>query len=141
MWYYRRQLGALDIPKRSGLLFLSIILDKRGWGEPERVFCPQTQYHGQMTISMELYELKTLCADMAALGVATFQKENAPASDLISQREAYKLFQEVRVKRWVANGMISPVRNGAALNSKRHYSRAELMALNNAERLNTIINR
>ena len=42
-----------------------------------------------MTITMELYELKTLCANMAALGVATYQKEAAPASDLISQREAY----------------------------------------------------
>lgn len=78
---------------------------------------------------------------MAALGVAKFICEKSPAEDLISQREAYRLFHETRVKRWVANGMISPVRNGAALNSKRHYSRSELMALNNAERLNTIINR
>ncbi len=94
-----------------------------------------------MAISMELYELKTLCADMAALGVATYQKEAAPANDLISQREAYRLFQEARVKRWVDSGLITPQRNGVALNSKRYYSRAELMAINNAERLNTIIHR
>lgn len=65
-----------------------------------------------MTITMELYELKTLCANMAALGVATYQKEAAPATDLISQREAYRQFQEVRVKRWVENGLITPQRNG-----------------------------
>lgn len=94
-----------------------------------------------MTISMELYELKTLCADMAALGVAEYQKASAPASDLISQREAFRQFQEVRVKRWVENGLITPQRNGSAINSKRYYSRAELMAINNAERLNTIIHR
>ncbi len=94
-----------------------------------------------MAIIIELYELKTLFADMAALGVATLQKHSEPASDLISQREAYRLFQEVRVKRWVKSGLITPKRNGAALNSKRYYSRAELMALNNAERLNTIIHR
>ncbi|MBD5256190.1 MAG: hypothetical protein HDS50_05440 [Bacteroides sp.] len=94
-----------------------------------------------MAITMELYELKTLCADMAALGVATFQKDAAPATDLISQREAYRQFQEVRVKRWVDNGLVTPQRNGAAANSKRYYSRAELLAINNAERLNTIINR
>ena len=35
-----------------------------------------------MTITMELYELKTLCANMAALGVATYQKEAAPAATL-----------------------------------------------------------
>lgn len=94
-----------------------------------------------MIITMELYELKTLCANMAALGVATYQKDAAPATDLISQREAYRQFQEVRVKRWVENGLITPQRNGAALNSKRYYSRAELMALNQAERLNTIIHK
>lgn len=94
-----------------------------------------------MTVTMELYELKTLCSDMAALGVATYQKGAAPATDLISQREAYRQFQEVRVKRWVESGLITPQRNGAALNAKRYYSRAELMAIDNAERLNTIIHR
>lgn len=78
---------------------------------------------------------------MAALGVAQFQKTTAPASDLISQREAYRLFQEVRVKRWVEKGMVKAQRNGASLNSKLYYSRAELMAINNAENLNTIMHR
>lgn len=90
---------------------------------------------------MELYELKTLCANMAALGVATFQKDVAPATDRLSQREAYRQFQEVRVKRWVEKGLITPQRNGAAANSKRYYSRAELMAINEAEKLNSIIHK
>lgn len=94
-----------------------------------------------MSITLELYELKTLCAEIAALGVANYEKMNAPAKDLISQREAYRLFQEVRVKRWLAQGLVSTQRNGAATNSKRYYSRAELMAANNAERMNSIINR
>ncbi len=94
-----------------------------------------------MSITMELYELKTLCANMAALGVATYQKDASPAADLISQREAYRQFQEVRVKRWVNDGLITPKRNGAALNSKRFYSRAELLAIHNAERLKTIVHR
>lgn len=94
-----------------------------------------------MAIRLELYELKTMCANMAALGVATYQKEAAPASDLISQREAYRQFQEVRVKRWVEDGLVTPQRNGSAKNSKRYYSRAELMTINQAERLNTIIHR
>lgn len=94
-----------------------------------------------MTVTLELYELKTLCADMAALGVATFQKAQAPADDLISQREAYRQFQEMRVRRWVENGLVRPERNGSAPNSKRYYSRAELIAANNAEKLNSIINR
>lgn len=94
-----------------------------------------------MTITMELHELKNLCMDMAALGVAQHDKMVAPAKDMVSQREAYRLFQEVRVKRWMAQGLISPDRNGASANAKKYFSRAELMALNNAEKLNSIVNR
>ena len=53
-----------------------------------------------MTIQMELYELKNLCMEMASLGAANYVKQTTPAKDLISQREAYRLFQECRVKRW-----------------------------------------
>lgn len=94
-----------------------------------------------MTITLELYELKTLCADMAALGVATQEKMKAPAKDQISQREAFRLFQEGRVRRWVETGLVTPQRNGAAKNSTRYYSRADLMAANQAEILNSILHR
>ena len=53
-----------------------------------------------MAIQMELYELKNLCMEMASLGAANYVKQTIPAKDLISQREAYRLFQECRVKRW-----------------------------------------
>ena len=39
-------------------------------------------------ITLELYELKNLCMDMAALGAANYAKMLFPAKDLISQREA-----------------------------------------------------
>lgn len=94
-----------------------------------------------MAITMELYELKNICKEMAALGAATIIQTNTPSNDLISQREAYRLYQEMRVRRWVEQGLITPQRNGSAPNSKRFYSRAELQQLNNAETLKTIINR
>lgn len=94
-----------------------------------------------MAITMELYELKNICKEMAALGAATIVQSNAPSKDLVSQRKAYRLFQEMRVRRWVEQGLITPQRNGAAPNSKRFYSMAELQSLNNAETLKTIINR
>ena len=92
-----------------------------------------------MTFTLELHELKKLCADMAALGVATYQKEQAPANDLISQREAYRLFKEVRVKRWLEKGLVRTRRTGSSANSKRFYSRAELLAVSNAERINPML--
>ena len=52
-----------------------------------------------MAITMELYELKNICKEMAALGAATIVQSNAPSKDLVSQREAYRLFQEMRVRR------------------------------------------
>lgn len=52
-----------------------------------------------MPIILELYELKNLCAEMAELGAANYVKRIAPANDLISQREAYREFQECRVKK------------------------------------------
>lgn len=65
-----------------------------------------------MAIQMELYELKNLCMEMASLGAANYVKQTIPAKDLISQREAYRLFQECRVKRWQKDGRVSTIRGG-----------------------------
>lgn len=54
-----------------------------------------------MAITLELYELKNICKDMAELGAANFYKKMAPGKDLISQREAYSEYGEARVKGWV----------------------------------------
>lgn len=93
-----------------------------------------------MVINLDLFELKNLCMDMAALGVAQYVKEQAPAKDLISQREAYRLFQEARVKAWRKRGLVTPMRMGSTSRSKLQYSRAELIAADKSERLSFIIN-
>jgi hypothetical protein len=92
-------------------------------------------------IVIELYELKNLCAEMAELGAANYAKRITPAKDLISQREAYREFQECRVKKWVQKGLITTTRGGASIRSKVLYSRADLMAVEKAEKLNCIINK
>ena len=66
-----------------------------------------------MQITLELYELKNLCSEMAELGAANYVKQTKPSVDLISQREAYRLFQESRVKRWVQKGFITGSRGGS----------------------------
>ena len=92
-------------------------------------------------IVIELYELKNLCAEMAEPGAANYAKRITPAKDLISQREAYRELQECRVKKWVQKGLITTTRGGASIRSKVLYSRAELMAIEKAEKLNCIINK
>ena len=94
-----------------------------------------------MQITFELYELKNLCSDMAELGAANYVKQTKPSVDLISQREAYRLFQESRVKRWVQKGFITGSRGGSSANSKVLYSMADLMAADKSEKINSIINR
>lgn len=93
-----------------------------------------------MNVTLDLYQLKNLCMDMASLGAANFVKETQPVKDLISQREAYRQFGEARVKRWKQEQRICHERNGQQRNSKLLYSRAELMAVDKSEKLNQYIN-
>lgn len=79
--------------------------------------------------------------DMAELGAANFVKKTVPSQDRLSQRQAYLLFGEARVKAWVRGGVVSAQRAGASRNSRREYSRAELMAANESEKFNSIVNR
>ena len=94
-----------------------------------------------MAITLELYEIKNICKEMAELGAANYVKQTKPGEDLISQREAYRVFQECRVKRWVCNGPISPMRSGSSSRSKVLYSMADLLAADKSEKINSIINK
>ena len=93
-----------------------------------------------MSVTLDLYQLKNLCMDMASLGAANFLKEIQPVKDLISQREAYGQFGEARVKRWKSQQRVSTERNGSQRGCKVLYSRAELMAVDKSEKLNQYIN-
>jgi len=93
-------------------------------------------------INLELFELKNICMDMSELGVANYVKRISPATDQISQREAYRLYGEGRVKNWVKRGLITEkTRSGSSIKSKILYSRAELISIENAIKLDCIINR
>lgn len=92
-------------------------------------------------ITLELYELKNLCKDMAELGAANYAKMLFPAKDLISQREAYRSFGEARVKRWVTQKLVTKVRSGTTERSKVLYSRAELLTVEKSEKLDIYINK
>lgn len=92
-------------------------------------------------IMLELYEIKRICSEMAELGAANYIKQTKPSQDLISQREAYRIFQEGRVKRWIRSGSVSCIRGGSSLNSKKLYSMAELLSADKSEKINAIINK
>jgi hypothetical protein len=91
-------------------------------------------------INLELYELKNICMDMAELGAANYTKILSPVKDYLSQREAYGLFGETRVKSWAKRGLLHTIRSGETIRSKILYSYAELLSLDKAERMNKIVN-
>lgn len=90
---------------------------------------------------MTLRELKEIITATSEQALAAYQQSQKPAADMISQREAFDSFHEQRVRRWIEAGLIRPERIGPHRNSKRMFSRAELLALDAAERIKPIINR
>lgn len=94
-----------------------------------------------MLITFALHELKETFADVARVAVAEYRKELCPADDMISQNEAFAQFQEVRVRRWRHEGLITARRTGPARNSKIQYSRTELLQVEAAEWLRPKMNR
>lgn len=90
-------------------------------------------------MEIELYQIKNMMQQMAELGAANYAKMMSPGNDSLSQREAYRMYGEARVRRWVRNGNISTQRSGDTKQSKIIYSRAELMAQERAERFNGIL--
>lgn len=91
-------------------------------------------------VKLELYEFKNICADMAELGVINYIKSTAPGKDEISQREAWRLFGETKVKNWVSEGLVqNRKRSGKTKRSKIIYSKAELMAIQKSRRINEVV--
>lgn len=91
-------------------------------------------------MELELYQIKNMCMDMSELGAAHFAKLVTPAKDSISQREAYKMFGEARVKRWVSQDLLNPIRSGSTTRSKIIYSLAELITVEKAIKMHTVFN-
>lgn len=84
-------------------------------------------------------EFATLMQHAIEAGVAEYVKMHTPSKDLLSQRKAFKMFGEARVRRWIDKEMISAIRNGAANNSKKLYSFSELLRLDKIERSTPIL--
>jgi hypothetical protein len=92
-----------------------------------------------MNLTIELYEFKNICMDMAELGAANYAKRFCPAKDNMSQREAYRTFGETRVRNWVRRGVVRTIRSGETKRTKILYSYAELRAMDTAEKMNIAV--
>lgn len=86
-----------------------------------------------MTYTFDTYELTSLVEKVAERVATRIMAGQHPDKDRISQRQAYKTYGWANVREWERQGKITPTRAGAAKNSKRIYSRAELDLCLNSE--------
>lgn len=89
-------------------------------------------------MEIEFYELRQLLKDAAELGSLKTLIAVGNIPEMISQREAYKLYGEGTVKRWVKEGLIKRHKDGDAT-SKVRYSRIELDTINRANNRRTYL--
>lgn len=83
------------------------------------------------TIAQDFNEIM----QFATIVAAAIVRQTRPNDDLISQRQAYEEFgRRWIVKRTAPAGVLKPIRQGGAKNSKLMYSRLEIAALVEAER-------
>ena len=86
----------------------------------------------------DLFAIKELMISCAELGAATVLKTLQPKSDDLTQNEAFDKFGSGWVKECKRRGLITGKRKGPAKNSPIYYSKAELMAVRNAEKLSRL---
>lgn len=79
-------------------------------------------------MELNLFEEKALRIESAKMGAEIALSRLGLIKDEISQREAYRQFNETTVRSWVNKGLIKRIKPGE-LNSRATYSRIELETL------------
>jgi hypothetical protein len=91
----------------------------------------------------DIFTIKELMISCAELGAAMALKTLQPKSDDLTKRQVFEKFGRAWLQDMERKGLIKGKRKGPAKNSPIYYSKAELMALKNAEkasRLGTFLN-
>lgn len=81
---------------------------------------------------MTLFEEKQMRIESATIGAEIVLKRLGLIVDEISQREAYRLFGQSKVRTWVNQGLARKIKTGDR-NSKTTYSRIELETIKRLE--------
>jgi len=88
-----------------------------------------------MHITLEKYEFKNIIMEMSEIGAANYAKTVTPIIDLLSERQAFMLFERKNVRRWLKEGSIDFQRVGPNKNSIKMYSYSQLLTVSKAEEL------
>ena len=99
-----------------------------------------------MMVTLDLFELKDICMQMAELGAAAKKKKRSPISDEIKRREAHRWLKSLGYEpglldKMESNGLVHKKRKGASKNSPVMYSKFEIQSAINALRMSEFINK
>ena len=99
-----------------------------------------------MMVTLDLFELKDICMQMAELGAAANEKKRSPISDEIKRREAHRWLKSLGYEHGLldkmeSNGLVHKKRKGASKNSPVMYSKFEIQSAINALRMSEFINK
>ncbi len=90
-------------------------------------------------MGLNLLKEKQMRIESAMIGVELAFNKLGIQRDDISQREAFRLFGESRVRNWVNQESLFPIKNGKD-NSRVIYSRIELEVLKSIEDIQNRLN-
>ena len=85
-------------------------------------------------MNMDLFQIKSLMIECAELGATMALKTLQPKSDELTKNQAYDKFGEGWVDNCIKHEFIKGKRKGPAKNSPIYFSKAELMAVRNAQK-------
>lgn len=79
-------------------------------------------------MEIDLYELKNLLYDVGQMAITGSRIASGDLSPTLSKREAYRIYGEGVVKRWIEEGLLT-IRKDGNNTSKCRISRIEIEAL------------
>jgi hypothetical protein len=88
-----------------------------------------------MKATDDLFAIQHQVTQMADVIACAIIKRQQPAADLMTKREAYKFAGRGWIDKRLEEGLLKAVRKGTCKNSPRMFSRTEIVALQEAERL------
>lgn len=90
--------------------------------------------HLPPVITLETRTIEMLCEAAALRAVGKFARAMGMEERKLSEREAFEMFGEARIKRWVRDGRLTYTRLTDAERSKKQYKIMDIITLATEER-------
>lgn len=91
-------------------------------------------HHLPPVITLEMRTIEMLCEAAALRAVGKFARAMGMEERKLSEREAFEMFGEARIKRWVRDGRLTYTRLTDAERSKKQYKIMDIITLATEER-------